>query len=96
MNRGPEIKGTVPSLRLDALVGVGFKCSRSKAAQQIKEGRVSLEERVVTNPAQQVEPGNKMKWKNHGIARLEEVQGETKKGRLRVVLSRMKEREDCR
>lgn len=89
-----EIKSTVPSLRLDALVGVGFGCSRSKAAQFIKDGKISHRDRIVTNPAQAVETGDQIKWENQGIATLEEVAGETKKGRLRVVMTRMKERED--
>jgi len=88
------IKSTVSSLRLDALAGVGFGCSRSKAAQYIKDGKLAYKEQPVTNPAQSVEVGDYIEWENHGVVCLEEVEGETKKGRLRVIMSRMKKRED--
>ncbi len=89
-----EIKSTVPSLLLDSLLGVGFGCSRSKAAQYIKDGKITYKGKPVTNPAQGVEVGDSLEWKNHGVVCLEEVEGETKKGRLRVIMSRMKKRED--
>ncbi len=96
MEEKKEIKSTVPSLRLDALAGIGYSCSRSKAAQHIKDGKIIHEGKVVTNPAQNVEIGDTIEWENHGIVCLEEVEGETKKGRLRVVMSRMRKREDLR
>ena len=37
-----EIEVSIAAMRLDVVVGAGFGCSRSKAAQMIKDGLISL------------------------------------------------------
>lgn len=90
---GKEISTTVPSLRLDALLGSGFGISRSKAAQLIKEGLVIFKGQVEKSPAQNVGVGEVMILANRGQCQLLEVIGESKKGRLKVVLKRLEESE---
>jgi len=89
-----KIKGTVPSLRLDAIMGVGFSCSRSKAAQYIKEGQIRVNGDKISDPSRNIKEEEIIEWEGHGEISLIEVGGETKKGRLRVSIKRVRKKED--
>ena len=58
--RPPEVKtirDTVAAMRLDAVLASGFSTSRSKAAELVSAGRVSVNHRECAKPDRVVEAG---------------------------------------
>ncbi len=85
---GKEIKGTVASLRVDSLLSLGFGLSRSKVVRLIKGGLVVINWRPVTSPSLQVEEGDQISLRGRGRILIDEVEGETRKGRIRLKLKK--------
>jgi len=83
-----ELKGTVASLRLDAVAGIAFGISRSKMAPFIKGENLRLNFRVVKDPATPVKEGDVISANRLGRAKIVEVGGQSKKGRTYVKVHR--------
>lgn len=83
-----EIRATVASPRLDSLVAAAFGLSRSKAVPLITAERVEVNYELVTDPSFMVETGAMLSVRGLGRARVVDLPGETKKGRLIAVLER--------
>lgn len=83
-----EIRITVSALRLDAVVSAALHMSRSKALELIRAGRVSLDHSPCEKPDRLVEEGSLITARGFGRLRLTAVQGETKKGRTSIVLTK--------
>jgi len=83
-----QIKDTVASLRLDSIVSSGFRIGRSLAAQHITAGKVAINGLPCEKPDKLVEAGAKISVRGLGKIRLSAVNGETKKGRISVVIDR--------
>ena len=83
-----EIKGTVASLRLDAVAAEGYGTSRSKMVREIKGERVKLNWKPVTNPALAISQGDVLSIRGRGRVVVSEVGGTTRKGRIGIVLHR--------
>ena len=73
---------TVASLRLDAMLGIAFGLSRSKAVELIEAGRVSLNHELCTQPAKEAGEGAVLSVRGLGRAKVLEVGGLSKKGRI--------------
>lgn len=86
--RKKEIRGTVASLRLDAVAAAGFGASRTQMARDIKGLRVRLNWRPADDPAAEVKVGDVIALRGRGRLVVAEVTGTTKKGRLGVRLER--------
>ena len=86
--REKEIKTTVASLRIDSIAGSGFGTSRTRMAEEIKVGRLKLNGKQVASPASKVCEKDVIISKGRGRLLIDEVRGETKKGRISVVLKR--------
>lgn len=87
----PEIKtvrDTVATMRLDAVLASGFSTSRSKAAELISAGRVSVNHRECTKTDRAVEAGDVLTCRGLGKCVVQEVLGQSKKGRTMLVLER--------
>jgi len=84
-----EIKTTVASLRLDCIVGAGYGVSRSKASELIKAERVNVNWDTETSVARQLKAGDTISVRGKGRVILEEVAGNTKKGRIGIVLKKL-------
>lgn len=84
--RGTPRRVTLASLRLDALLAAGFNLSRALAQQTIRSGAVMLNHVQELRTDAQVEQGDILSLRKMGRMRVEEVQGETKKGRIGVML----------
>lgn len=82
------VHATVSSLRLDAVAAAGFSVSRSKLAEAIAAGRVSLNWRAVTRPDAAVTEGDVISCRGLGKCRLAAVGGLSRKGRIAVTLER--------
>lgn len=85
---GEEIRATVASLRLDAVLGSGFRLSRGNAAEVIRQGRVQLNYVLEMRPDRQVPEGAVISVRGMGRCVLGEIGGQTKKGRISIVLLR--------
>ena len=85
---GSEMRVTVQNLRLDAVLAAGWKLSRSEAQRLIAAGLVKLNHVVEERSDARVEEGHLISARGFGRLRIDEVQGETKKGRIGVMLFR--------
>lgn len=83
-----EIKTTVASLRLDAVVSSGFGISRTKAAEAIKGERVQVNWQPAKGASQEVGAGAVISLRGKGRMELAEVTGTSRKGRTGVLLRR--------
>lgn len=85
---GREIKGTVASLRVDAILSMGFGISRSRIVLLVKGGLVRVNWRPISSPSHQLDEGDQVSMKGRGRILVESVEGETRKGRMRVKLKK--------
>lgn len=83
-----EIRDTVASLRLDSVVSSGFRVSRGVAGQQIAAGRASINGLPCVKPDRLIEEGATIAVRGLGKIQLKTVNGQTKKGRISVVIHR--------
>ena len=83
-----QIKDTVASLRLDSIISSGFRIGRSLAAQHICAGKAAIDGLPCEKPDKAVEEGAKISVRGLGKIKLQKVNGETKKGRISVVIDR--------
>ena len=83
-----ELRDTVMSLRLDAVVSTGFAMSRTRAAQLIQSGRVQVNHRDCLKGDRLVSQGDVVTARGFGKFVLAEVGGISKKGRTAIVIHR--------
>ena len=85
---GTSIRVTVQTLRLDAVLAAGWKLSRAEAQRLIAAGLVKLNHVPELRGDVRVEAGSLLSARGYGRLRVDEVQGETRRGRMGVVLFR--------
>ena len=83
-----KIRDTLASLRLDSVISSGFRVGRSQAAQYVSSGRVTIDGLPCEKPDKPVEEGVKISVRGLGKILLKTVNGQTKKGRISVVIDR--------
>lgn len=83
-----EIRDTLASLRLDSVIASGFRIGRALAAQYVTTGRAAIDGLPCEKPDKAVPEGAKVSLRGLGKIRLREVRGQTKKGRISVVIDR--------
>lgn len=83
-----EIKDTVASLRLDSIISSGFRIARSAAAQYVSAGKAAINGFPCEKPDKAVDAGDKISVRGLGKICLRTVNGQTKKGRISVVIDR--------
>jgi len=83
-----EIKATVASLRLDAVAAAGFGTSRTGIAREILAERLSLNWHPCSNAAAPVKTGDMLSMRGRGRVEVAEIKGNTKSGRISIVLKR--------
>ena len=86
--RTEMISDTVSSVRLDSIVSAAFRISRGKAAEAVRAGLVSVDHAECLKPDARVDTGSSIVLKGRGKAVLEEVGGESRKGRTRVKIKK--------
>ncbi|MBQ1351778.1 MAG: RNA-binding protein [Oscillospiraceae bacterium] len=82
------IAGTVSSLRLDAVCALGFGTSRTRIAEQIAAGNVSVNYQPCCKPERSILQGDVISLRGKGKFRVEETGGKSRKGRSFLKLSR--------
>ena len=85
---GELIRVTVQQPRLDAVLAAGWKLSRSEAQRAIQQGLVKLDHVVETRSDVRVDEGSMISLRGSGRIWVREVQGETRRGRLGMLLFR--------
>ena len=83
-----EIRDTLASLRLDSVISSGFRIGRSLAAQYVSAGKAAIDGLPCEKPDKAVSPGTKISVRGLGKIKLHSVNGQTKKGRISVVIHR--------
>lgn len=79
-----EITGTVASIRLDAVIAIGFHFSRNHIITYIEDGKVAVNGRIITSNAYNICPGDIISVRGLGKIRFKESVSETRKGRLMI------------
>lgn len=85
---GESVRGTVASLRLDAVLDLAFRLSRGRAAELVKSGRVQVDHILELRPDRKLSEGAVLSVRGMGRAELAEIGGQTKKDRTSVTLLR--------
>ncbi len=83
-----EVRDTLASVRLDSVISAGFRVGRSTAAQYITAGKVAIDGLHCEKPDKVVTEGAKISVRGLGKIQLTAVNGQTKKGRISVVIHR--------
>lgn len=83
-----EIRTTVASLRLDVIAAAGFGVSRSRMAGDIDADKLKVNWQEAKNSAQAVKAGDVISMRGRGRLEVCEILGQTKKGRISVLLKR--------
>ena len=83
-----EVKDTLASLRLDSVISSGFRIGRSLAAQYVSAGKAAIDGLPCEKPDKMVSEGVKISVRGLGKIKLQNVNGQTKKGRISVVIHR--------
>ncbi|MDO4617003.1 MAG: YlmH/Sll1252 family protein [Lachnospiraceae bacterium] len=76
-----EVTGTVASVRLDSVIALAFRTSRSQAAPLIPEGRVFVNGKLITSNGFHLNEGDLISVRGMGKFRFDRVLSTTKKGR---------------
>ncbi|MBR3569598.1 MAG: hypothetical protein IKN96_02195 [Oscillibacter sp.] len=83
-----EIRGTVSSPRLDAVIASGFRLSRGKAAELVNAGRVQVNWLDCAKPDRILQPGDSVSARGFGRFALDRIGEPTRKGRIPVFITR--------
>ncbi len=83
-----EIRDTLASLRLDSVIASGFRIGRSQAAQYVASGKAAINGLPCEKPDKGVDEGSTVTVRGLGKIKLRTVNGQTKKGRISVVIDR--------
>lgn len=83
-----EMSLTVASMRLDGIASDVYRVSRAKIVDPIKAGRCKVNWKPEEDPSAQLKEGDVVSFKGLGRFKLLEVDGVTKKGRIRVKIGK--------
>lgn len=87
--QGKTAFATTASLRFDAIAAAGYGASRSQIAREILAGKIKVNWQEITKPDCLLKEGDVLSARGRGRVKLASVAGESKKGRLKVILERM-------
>lgn len=79
---------TVSSLRLDNVVSAVLNLSRDKSSQAVKSGIVSVNHTIKQSPSFQLKAGDSVVFKGKGKFVIEELAGESKKGKKKLIIKK--------
>ena len=79
-----EIHGTVSSMRLDAVLAFAAGISRSRAAELISQGLVSVNFNITESASAHIDEGDLISARGIGRIKIGSISGPTRKGRLGI------------
>lgn len=82
---GKEVKTTVASARLDAIVAHLSGTSREKANEQIKAGNILVNQKICINNSKKIIEGDQITIRKKGKFYIKNMSNTTKKGRIILV-----------
>lgn len=85
-----EIRSTVASLRLDAVLATALRFSREKTADLIKSKGVLLNRVMTFSPAEKISQGDRFSVRGFGKFELYEVGGQSKKDRVFITIRKFR------
>ncbi|WP_405454409.1 RNA-binding protein [Paenibacillus sp. HJGM_3] len=83
-----EMNLSVASMRMDGIVSDVYRLSRAKVLPPIKNGRCRINWKVEEDPSKPLKSGDVVSFQGFGRFRVLEVEGETKKGRIRLKIGK--------
>lgn len=83
-----QITVFISAQRLDALVAAVWNLSRSDAQDLVRGEKVKVNYKTVASLAAQIQEGDLISVRGYGRFKLKEIQGATRKDRLRVLISK--------
>lgn len=83
-----EVKGTVASCRLDSMIALAFRTSRSSIVASIEGGQVFVNGKLVTSNGYSPKEGDIISVRRMGRFRFDHLGNATKKGRYQILLYR--------
>lgn len=83
-----EMQLSVASLRLDGIASDAFRLSRAKILLPIKAGRCKVNWKVEEDPSKPLKEGDVVSLQGFGRFKVAEIEGMTKKGRMRVKIGK--------
>lgn len=83
-----QIRDTLPSLRLDCIISAGFSVGRNLAVQYICAGKALIDGLPCEKPDKLITEGSAISVRGLGKIKLNQINGQTKKGRILVVIDR--------
>lgn len=86
--RQKEIRTTVASMRLDVIAAAGFGVSRSKMAGDIALDKLKVNWQEAKSSSQTLKQGDVISMRGRGRVEISEISGQTKKGRISIILKR--------
>lgn len=87
-NHAKEIKTTVASLRLDAIISATLGVARELASKMIQNQKVRLNYKLIENTSKQIKIGDIISVRGYGRIELVNVLGETRKERIRIIVNK--------
>lgn len=82
--RFTEIEGTVSSERIDAILALVFRLSRSRSQDLVASENVQVDGKTIISPGFTLKSGMRVSVRGHGKFEYLGMQGSTRKGRLSV------------
>lgn len=83
-----EIRDTLASLRLDAVISSGFRVGRSLASDYVNAGKAAVNGLPCAKSDKTIAQGDTISVRGLGKIKLSAVNGQTKKGRISVIIER--------
>lgn len=83
-----QLRDTLASIRLDSVISSGFRIGRSAAAQYVISGKAAIDGLPCEKPDKPIAEGAKISVRGLGKIRLTAINGQTKKGRISVIIDR--------
>ncbi len=83
-----QIRDTLASVRLDSVISSGFRIGRAQAAQYVTGGKAAINGLPCEKPDKAVDEGATVSVRGLGKIKLTTINGQTKKGRISVVIDR--------
>lgn len=83
-----ELRDTVASPRLDAVIGVAFSLARGKAVEAVERGLVYVNNRLCEKPDATLSEGDRLTLRGMGRAIVKELGGTSKSGRIFITVLR--------